>query len=443
MIASSARRGATTVPKVAIPPLAQLARLWMDPVGSLTAWARRYGGLFALRLPAVGRVVVVGDPSAAHEVIRSDPVSSAAGAATGRVLPLLGPLCVLRQDGDAHGERRRLLNPLFHGDGLAYHRGAVTEITRRELATWPTGQPMPLLPRLSDLAFAVIADVVLGVTDHEDIDRLHLLVKRATGPAALAGTWLWPLGPGRLRERTMQTVRHHQQAVDRAIVELLAKSAGRSSDRHDVAGLLFDRAVPRSHPPDQELLDELRALLLVGHETTAAALGWAVERLVREPAVLTRLEESLIAGDQSYLEGVIREVLRWRPPVIDTVRELTAPMALAGHLLEAGTLVVVAPLLVHHHRELYSSPAAFVPERFVGGSAPSPATWIPFGGGTRRCLGAELALVEMEIVLSELLSAFTLEPTVSRGERVRLAGTVLVPARGATVVLSRRVAATG
>ncbi|HVC87607.1 MAG TPA: cytochrome P450, partial [Gaiellaceae bacterium] len=234
-----------------------------------------------------------------------------------------------------------------------------------------------------------------------------------------------------------------QQAVDRAIVELLAKSAGRSSDRHDVAGLLFDRAVPRSHPPDQELLDELRALLLVGHETTAAALGWAVERLVREPAVLTRLEESLIAGDQSYLEGVIREVLRWRPPVIDTVRELTAPMALAGHLLEAGTLVVVAPLLVHHHRELYSSPAAFVPERFVGGSAPSPATWIPFGGGTRRCLGAELALVEMEIVLSELLSAFTLEPTVSRGERVRLAGTVLVPARGATVVLSRRVAATG
>ena len=164
---------------------------------------------------------------------------------------------------------------------------------------------------------------------------------------------------------------------------------------------------------------------------------------MREPAVLTRLEESLAAGDSSYLEGVIREVLRWRPPVIDTVRELTAPMELAGHLLEAGTLVVVAPLLVHHHPELYSSPAAFVPERFVGGSAPNPATWIPFGGGRRRCLGAELALAEMEIVLSELLAAFTLEPTAARGERARLAGTVLVPARGATGVLARRASVVG
>lgn len=128
--------------------------------------------------------------------------------------------------------------------------------------------------------------------------------------------------------------------------------------------------------------------MLVGHETTAAALAWSVERLAREPAVLSRLEDSLAAGDRGYLEGFIHEVLRWRPPVIDTVRELTAPMDLAGHVLDAGTLVFVAPLLVHHHRNLYASPDAFIPERFVGRSAPDPATWIPFGGGTRRCLGA-------------------------------------------------------
>ncbi len=442
MTASSACR-ATGIPSVAVPPLVQLASMWVDPVGSLTTWARHHGDLFALRLPAVGRIVVVGDPSAAHDVIRSDPASSATGSATGRVLPLLGPSCVLRQDGDAHGERRRMLNPLFHGDGLARRREAIAKVTRRELMKWPADGPMPLLPRLSDLSFAVISEVVLGLTDEDQVDRLHRLVRRATGPAALAGTWLWPLGSGQLRDRTLQRVRQHQQAVDRAIVELLAKRAHPGADRHDVADFLLDVAGHDSPTPDRELLEELRALLLVGHETTATALAWSIERLVREPAVLARLGESLAAGDQSYLEGVIREVLRWRPPVVDTVRELTAPIELAGHLLEAGTLVVVAPLLVHRHPELYSSPDAFVPERLIGGSVPNPATWIPFGGGTRRCLGAELALAEMEIVLSELLAAFTLEPTDARGERARLSGTVLVPARGATAVLSRRGAALG
>ncbi len=151
----------------------------------------------------------------------------------------------------------------------------------------------------------------------------------------------------------------------------------------------------------------------------------------------------LAAGDQSYLEGVIREVLRWRPRVVDTVRELTGPMELAGHLLGVGTLVAVAPLLVHRHPERYFLPDAFFPERLIGGSVPNPATWIPFGGGTRRCLKVELALAEMEIVLGELLAAFTLEPTDARGERACLSGTVLVPARGATAVLSRRGAALG
>lgn len=447
MITSRAYRRATGVSSVALPSLAQLASMWVDPVGSLTTWARRHGDLFALRLPAVGRLVVVGDPAAAHDVIRSDPASSAAGSATGRVLPLLGPGCVLRKDGDDHRERRRILNPLFHGDGLARRREAITDVTRRELVKWPDGS-MPLLPRLADLSFAIISEVVLGITDKGEIDRLHRLVRRATGPVALAGTWLWPLGPGLLREHAMKAVRQHQRAVDCAIVELLSKRVDSGADRHDVADFLLDAADSDSagsdsRTPDKELLQELRALLLVGHETTAAALAWAVERLVREPAVLTRLEESLAAGDQSYLEGFIREVLRWRPPVIDTVRELSAQMELAGHLLEAGTLVVVAPLLVHHHPDLYSSPAAFVPERFIGTSAPHPSAWIPFGGGARRCLGAELALVELEIVLTELITAFALEPTSARGERARLVGTVLVPARGATAVLSRRAAALG
>lgn len=426
----------TGVPTVGWPFHLQALTLWRDPVGSLGTWARHHGDVFSLDLPAVGGVVVVGDPAGAHDLLRGDPSRAAAGAATGRVLPLLGSSCVLRLDGDAHLARRRILNPVFHGDILSRHRESIVEIVRRELAGWPVGRPVRSLGLLQDLTFAVIARLVLGLTDRDAVSHLHRLVRRATGPAALAGTWMWPLRPGRLQDRARAIVGRRQRAVTDSIAETVRRRIeGHPGDDDALQALLVGGDGSPSGPG---LYEELRALLVVGHETTAAALAWGLERLVREPAVLARLAHSVEEGDAGYLDAVIFEVLRWRPPVIDTVRELTEPMEIANHSLAAGTLAMVSPYLVHQHRELFASPAAFVPDRFAQGSAPDPRAWVPFGGGSRRCVGAELAVVEMEVVLAELLAAFTLHPATRSSERARLAGTVLVPAEGASVLLSPR-----
>jgi cytochrome P450 len=348
------------------------------------------------------------------------------------------PGCILRQDGAAHAERRRLLSPAFHGGTLTYHRPVIAGIAERELARWPVGRPVAVLPRMQDITFAVIAHLVLGITAPGCAGRLHRFVRRSTGPSALAGTWLWPLGAGRARDRAWRRLRRHQGAVNDVLTEFIESYRENGAGHHHALGLLLNADHEGAPGGGTELREELQALLVVGHETTAAALAWAVERLVREQAVLARLEDSVRAGDTGYLKSFIHEVLRWRPPVVDSVRVLTEPMEFAGHALGAGTLVMVSPLLLHQHAGLYPSPEAFQPGRFAGQEVPGPERWIPFGGGTRRCLGAELAVTEMEIIISEMLAAFVLAPAGSRPERAVLAGTVLVPARGARAVVSRR-----
>ena len=406
--------------------------MWRDPLGALSRWADRYGDLFWLELPAVGPMLVVGDPTSANELLRSDPRTTAAGAATGRVLPLLGPGCVLRLDDGEHRHRRRVLTPTFYPADPARTREVVVEATHRAFALWPAAQRTPSLPHLKDLTFSVIAELVLGASDPSDIDRLHRLVRRATALPALAGTWMWPLRPGRLHELALGSMRRRQALLARALAEVV-RDRGREDDgRHDALHAMLDAGLA-NHP--DELYEDLAALLVVGHETTAAALAWALERLVHEPAVLAQLEASLGQRDSSYLNAFIFEVLRWRPPVIDCVRELEVPGEVAGHPVQAGTLVMVPPYLMH--RRLYESPDTFRPDRFLGLAAPDTRSWIPFGGGSRRCLGAELVLTEMSVVLTQLLRVFKLQGSSTPGEHARLAGTVIVPAHGGRVTLSR------
>lgn len=176
---------------------------------------------------------------------------------------------------------------------------------------------------------------------------------------------------------------------------------------------------------------------MVGHETTATALGWAVERLARQPETARRLAQSLVDGDDTYLSAFIHEVLRWRPPVVDAVRELRGPATVLGHPLPAETLVMVSPVLVHHNPATYPQPDIFQPERFLE-HHPGQVGWIPFGGGRRHCLGAELAVFEMQIVIKQLLREVTVAPASRRPERSRLHGTMLVPSRGSRVMVTHR-----
>jgi cytochrome P450 len=199
------------------------------------------------------------------------------------------------------------------------------------------------------------------------------------------------------------------------------------SARHDDGTALSDR----------ELRDELMGLLIAGHETTATGLAWAAERLARTPAAQERLAAELDGADKpAYLDAVIQETLRLRPPVIDAVRTTVMDTELGGHRIGQGTIVSAMFSVTHRRADLWPDPLAFKPERFLDGR-PAPYSFTPFGGGIRRCVGAALATFEMRVVLIALLTRFRLQAASDRDEPIRLAGITLIPARGATVTLER------
>lgn len=426
------------IPTIRLPPFLQGVLLWRDPVSQLRKWAHRYGTVFAVTLPATGPMLFVGEASAARQVLLSDPRGAGAGTATGRVLPVLGPSCVLRQDGDAHKDRRRLIGSAFHGERLTRLRLIAADNADREIASWADGESIALLPRMQKIVFATIAAVVLGLEDHTQVEELRVAIARMTGPSALARTWMFPMGDGATRSWFSRRGQRRQSVVDGLLTSLVdARRSADPSRGTDVLGLLLGHERDSGDRMDEtDINDELLALLLAGYETTSAAMGWALERLAHEPTMAVRLAESLREDDSRYLTAFIEEVLRWRPPVVDTVRELTKPRDLAGYRIPAGTLVVVSPLLVHDNAESNPSPATFQPCRFLDGAAPT-RDWIPFGGGRRYCLGAELAVLEMEVVLTRVVRAVTLSPATPRVESARLLGTVMIPSRGSVAVISR------
>lgn len=469
---------ALTPPAVRLPPLTQAVLLWRDPIGQLLKWKRRHGELFVLELPATGALVVVGESGAAQDLLVSDPRTSRTGVATGRVLPLLGPRCILRQDGEAHRQRRRTPSPAFRPDALAIRRDLIAAIADRELSHCVREQPTATLPTMQTIAFAVITQLVLGAQDPGVVDRLQVAMRRLSSPAALAGTWTSPVADGWVRERMGQRWHGRRDGVNELLAQIVAERRSERaldptvSEDGDVLDLLLDDTdmildhpsllvddtggIPGTdddHRPsgacpadagmsDNDLTDELLALLMVGHETTASALGWAVDRLAHDPEVARRLRESVAEGDTTYLRAFIRELLRWRPPVIDAVRELSEPTVVLGHALPAATLVVVSPALIHHDPRVYTDPDAFRPERFLTTDADDRPTvsarshdWMPFGGGRRHCLGAELAQLEMGVVLSRLVQSITVAPAHRHAARSRLHGTMVVPSRGSTAIL--------
>lgn len=425
-------------PTIRLPALLQDVLLWRDPVGQLRKWAEVHGTVFTVTLPATGPMLFVGGESAARQVLVSDPHEARAGAATGRVLPVLGPSCVLRQDGDAHKDRRRLIGSAFHGASLARLRSIAADNADREIQTWAEGKAIALLPRMQKVVFATIAAVVLGVNDPTQAEVLRQGLARMTGPSALARTWMFPAGDGATRSWLSRHAQRRQELVGSLLTSLVdARRAGPPSEENDVLGLLIGHERQSGlRMAEADMNDELLALLLAGYETTSAALAWALERLAREPAMALRLRESLRGDDPRYLSAFIHEILRWRPPVVDAVRELTNPMDIEGYRIPAGTLLVVAPLLVHDRATDPASPDTFQPSRFLGDAAPT-RDWIPFGGGRRYCLGADLAVLELEVVLTRIVRAVTLSATTRRSESARLLGTVMVPSRGSVAVISR------
>jgi cytochrome P450 len=335
--------------------------------------------------------------------------------------------------------QRKLLLPPFHGDRIEAYGDLIREATEREMETWPVGETFALRPHTQRITLAVIMRAVFGVHDEQRLDRFEGLIETFSSRVNVVIAFpmlrrnLGPLSPwGKFlrARRNLDAFIYEEIALRRAEVE-----AGEEHD--DVLSVLLEARHDDGSPmSDEELRDELVTVLGAGHETTATGLAWAMERLLRNPAVLSRLRESVAAGEEDYLEATIKETLRTRPVIVDVARKLTAPLSIEGYELPAGTYVLPAIAALHYREDLFPEPEEFRPERFLDGRADTYA-WIPFGGGVRRCIGAAFAEYEMRIVLREFVRRAELSAPDLRPEKAKVRNITLAPGRGTRVRLDR------
>lgn len=408
---------------------------------------RHYGDVFTTRmLPAgvsgpgaganEGNWVFLADPELVKQVFTADPTSVLTGSTNRFLESVVGPRSILVLDEPDHMEQRRLLLPPFHGERIGAYRELIGEVTRTELASWPVGQPLPLWPRMQAITLEVIVRAVFGISDPDRRRRMQVLLRdmlnRLTSVRHVLGRAAIDVAARRRRARSDPEYRV-LGPVDEAIFEEIRRrrAEGNLAERDDILALLMQASHEDGSPiGDRELRDELITLLIAGHESTATALAWAFERLLRHPDKLERLRNEAQAAEDEYADAVVKETLRLRPVLPVVLRELAEPMELGGHRLAAGTWVAPCGYLIHRREDVYPQPLSFRPERFLG-SKPGTYTWMPFGGGVRRCVGAGFAQLEMKEVLQTVAGRLDLSPTHSRPERMTPRFITLAPSRGA------------
>ncbi|MCV7412466.1 cytochrome P450 [Mycobacterium florentinum] len=405
----------------------------------VAACRRRYGSIFTLRIASIGELVYLDDPADIKTVFAGDPTIYHAGEANSLLSGFVGESSVLVIDEDLHRDRRRLMMAPFQRDAVARQAAVISEIAAANIAGWPVGTEFPVAPKMSEITLEVILRTVVGATDPDRLAALRTVLPRLLN----LGSWatLAIANPELQRRRPWRYVRRHIAEADRL---LYAEIADRRADpdlanRTDVLAMLVRASYDDGRTmTDSELRDQLMTLLSAGHDTTATALSWTLERLSRHPAQLdkaVRAAEASAAGDPAgdeYLDAIAKEILRIRPVVFDVGRVLTQPVELAGYRLPAGVMVAPGIGLVHASPRQYPHPERFDPDRMLGATL-SPTTWLPFGGGNRRCLGATFAMTEMRVVLREILRRVELKTTAAHGERQRVKHVILVPHRGARI----------
>lgn len=424
-----------------LPAIAQAVRYVRAPLGFLTELQHHHGDIFSVSFPYFGKVVYVADPALVKAVFTGSPEQFHAGEANATVLePALGPNSVLTLDDAPHMQQRKLLLPPFHGERIQRYGKLMREVTLREMESWPVGEPFALRRHTQRITLAVIMRAVFGVHDEERLTRFGRLIE--TFASRVNAITAFPmlrrnLGPWSPWPRFL----HAREALDEFIYEEIALRRGEvesgEKGHDDVLSLLLSARHDDGSPmSDEELRDELVTVLGAGHETTATALAWAMERLLRTPRALQALRESLAAGEDDYLDATIKETLRARPVIVDVARKLTAPAHIGGYELPAGTFVMPAIAAMHYREDLFPNPEEFRPERFLDGK-PDTYVWIPFGGGVRRCIGAAFAEYEMRIVLRAILERAELSAPDPRPEKVKVRNITLAPAKGTLVSLAQ------
>ncbi len=433
---------ATTAPAVKVPAGPRIPKVLQGVAFSVSRpWtvaqcARRYGNVFSLNIPVYGRTVVVADPQLAKQLFMASPED------VGNIQPnlsrLFGSGSVFALDGAEHRKRRRLLAPPFHGKSIKNYEKIFEEETLRESANWPEGQAFETLEPMMRITLNAILRAVFGAVGTR-LDDLHRIIP----PWATLGSRLAIL-PTPMRTygryspwgRLAEYRRQYDDVINRLIDEV--KADPKSDDRDDVLALLLRSTYEDgSAMSRKDIGDELLTLLAAGHETTAATLGWAFERISRHPEVLSKLVAETASDGNEYRQATILEVQRARTIIDLAGRHVYSPTFQLGEwVIPQGYSIVVAISEAHDHAQEFPDPERFDPQRFIG--IRPPLAWIPFGGGTRRCVGAAFANVEMDVVLRTVLRHFIIETTTAPGEKVHSRGVAFTPKDGGRIVVHRR-----
>jgi cytochrome P450 len=443
-----------------MPVLLQMLGFWKRPASSLERLRKRYGKRVTVQLPFQPPFVLLSDPEEIKELFQAPPDAIHPGEGARILEWMVGKNSVILLDEAPHLEQRKLMLPAFHGEKMQRLAGVMIDQSRREVDGWPRARPVELHPRLARLTLEIILRAVFGLEQGQRLDDLRdvlteILSFSENPLSVIQGmperlSWFGPIKRlHRLRERT-----------DEMIFELIEQRRRDDGEGDDILALLLQARHEDDSPMSaQELRDELMTALVAGHETTASQLAWAFEQLSRTPHVCDRLSAEIDAGESDeYLTATLHEILRIRPVLPNAEPRLTKrPIKIGGFEYPAGVALLASAYLVHHDPELYPDPHAFRPERFLGrqqpddpgaaqsgeagrraGGQPGTYTWIPFGGGRRRCLGASFAMLEMKIVLRSVLERFELAPDAGKRETTRRRSITFSPSRGATVVLHER-----
>jgi cytochrome P450 family 135 len=408
---------------------------WMSRPGAfLQGVHRRFGDPATIRTYWTEEpMVLFSGPDAVREVFALPAAIAPAGQSWEFVRPFAGPHSILVIDGEEHLRERRLLQKPFHGEQMRALAPMIGDLARAELTTW-RGH-VNTLERMRALTLEVMLRVVFGARDERELHRLRTAVDEALAgvrslPRVLAMVLVMKdLGPrspwGRFRIAV--------ERFDALLYELLAERRRASEDGGSVLSLLLAQRDEDGNPPtDQHVRDQLVALLMGGHDSSAASLAWAFERLARTPRVQARLRE----GDPAYLDAVVKEVLRVRPALTIAPRLLLEPAGIAGRTIPAGVQVAACLWLAMRRDDLWGDAGAFRPERWLDGSPTSSMSWIPYGGGVRRCAGAPFADMEMREVL-RAAAGLDFHPVRPAPERARRSMLVVVPERGGEIIVSQ------
>jgi cytochrome P450 len=426
------------------PRAIQMYQWIANPIPYLAKGAEKYGPMFTARF-VIGDLVFISDPELIKEVFRGDPDALRAGEANRPPLePIVGRNSALTLDGPEHLRQRKLMLPSFHGERIRRYGDLIEQITHADIDRWPVGTRFALRERTQAVTLEVIMRTVFGIAQADRLDQLRVMLGRilelGNNRFAMTSIVLPQLRRTVGRGMWKRFVALRARADELIYDEIRRRRADpATAERDDVLSVLLQARDEDGEPmTDVELRDELMTLLVAGHETTSTALAWTFDLLLHNPAPMERLRAEVESGQsEEYLDAVIKESMRIRPVVPGVSRKLTQPWTLDGYELPVGTRVSPNIWLTHHNPGVYPEPEQFRPERFLDGGADT-YSWIPFGGGIRRCLGASFALFEMKTVIPVVLRRVRLSPASDRPERIKRRAVTFAPEHEARIVVDEK-----